>query len=118
RLIDERDRKIVALDPAPRRLGGDRPRLGAWLRSHLSDERAITLLAAALSIGFFIWYAAHGLTLAFEDARSRELIARRVLMSRTPGLAQLGTTWPPLLSILMLPTIWNNTLFRDGLAGS
>jgi hypothetical protein len=41
-----------------------------------------------------------------------------VLMSRTPGLAQLGTTWPPLLSLFMLPTIWNNALFDSGLAGS
>jgi Dolichyl-phosphate-mannose-protein mannosyltransferase len=84
----------------------------------VSDEWAIGLLAGALSIGFFIWFETHGLTTAFNDARSRELIARRVLTSRTPGLGQLGTTWPPLLSMLMLPTIWNNTLFRNGLAGS
>jgi hypothetical protein len=76
------------------------------------------LLAAALGIACYAWYDAHGMTLAFNDARIRELIARRVLFSRTPGLGQLGTTWLPLPSLLMAPLIWNNALFRDGLAGS
>jgi hypothetical protein len=89
-----------------------------WLRAHTTDERAVALLAVALSIGFFVWYDAHGLTTAFNDSRSRELIARRVLMSRTPGLAQFGATWLPLPFMLMLPTIWIAPLFRDGLAGS
>ena len=89
-----------------------------WLRAHLTDEWLVVLLAAILSITFFRWYAAHGLTVAFNDARSREMIARRVLMSRTPGLAQLGSTWLPLPGLLMFPLIWNDTLFRDGLAGS
>ena len=89
-----------------------------WLRAHMTDEWAVALLATILSIGFFAWYESHGLTIAFNDARSRELIARRVLMSRTPGLAQFGTTWPPLPAVLMQPLIWNDALFRDGIAGS
>jgi hypothetical protein len=91
---------------------------GHWLRIHLTDEWLIALLAIALSTIFFARYEAHGLTVAFNDARSRELIARRVLMGRTPGLAQLGATWLPLPFLLMLPLIWNNTLFSDGIAGS
>jgi Dolichyl-phosphate-mannose-protein mannosyltransferase len=130
RLIDESERRVIVLDPAPlgpaAPIGSARiarpPRLSAWpwarLRIHISDPWAIALLAAALSIGFFVWYEAHGMTLAFNDARIRELIARRVLDSRTPGLAQLGTTWLPLPTLLMLPLIWSDTLFRDGLAGS
>jgi Dolichyl-phosphate-mannose-protein mannosyltransferase len=90
----------------------------ARLRGRLTDEWAIVLLAALLSIGFFAWFAAHGDTLAFNDARSRELIARRVILSRTPGLAQFGVTWLPLPFILMLPLIWNDALFRIGLAGA
>jgi hypothetical protein len=93
-------------------------RFGRWLRSRLTDERIIAALAAALSISFYVWYDRHGLTLAFNDARIREMIARRVLASRTPGLAQFGTTWLPLSFMVMLPLIWNDTLFRDGLAGS
>lgn len=118
RLIDERERQVVVLGPIPARRAPTLASLRAWLRVHLTDEWAVALLAAALSIGFFIWYERRGLTSAFNDARSRELIARRVLMSRTPGLAQLGTTWPPLLYLFMLPTIWNKTLFDSGLAGS
>jgi len=89
-----------------------------WLRSHLTDEWQIALIAATLSIAFFVWYDAHGFTIAFNDARIRDMIARRVVMSRTPGLAQLGTTWLPLPFLLMLPLIWNDTLFRDNVAGS
>lgn len=92
--------------------------ISRWLRAHLTDEWLVVLLAVMLSISFFAWYDAHGLTTAFNDARLREMIARRVLMSRTPGLAQLGTTWLPLPLLLMVPLIWDGTLFRYGLAGS
>jgi len=118
RVIDESDGAVVALHPpfATTRVA----RLRSWTlpRVHLTDAWVIALLATALSIGFFVWYETHGLTIAFNDARIRELIGRRVLMSTTPGLAQLGTTWLPLPSLLMLPLIWSDTLFRDGLAGS
>jgi len=54
------------------------------VRKHLTDEWLIIALATALSIGFFVWYDAHGLISAFGDARIREVIARRVVVSRTP----------------------------------
>jgi hypothetical protein len=88
------------------------------VRTHLTDEWLIVALAAALSIGFYVWYDAHGLIAAFGDARIREVIARRVVVSRTPGLAQFGSTWLPLNAIVMAPLIWNDTLFRSGIAGS
>ena len=88
------------------------------LRIRVTDEWWVALLAITLSIVFFARYDAHGLTVAFNDARSREMIARRVVMSRTPGLAQLGATWLPLPFMLMLPLIWNDTLFSSGIAGS
>lgn len=91
---------------------------GRWLRSHMTDEWSITVVAVALSICFYAWYDVHGVTAAFNDARIREMIARRVVMSRTPGLGQLGTTWLPLPFMLMLPMIWDDTLFRDGIAAS
>jgi hypothetical protein len=101
-----------------RRRPASSPRLPRWLRVRMSDSLAVALLAAVVCIGFFVWYDAHGVTNAFNDARSRELIARRVLVSRTPGLAQFGATWLPLPFLLMLPLIWNDTLFRVGIAGS
>jgi hypothetical protein len=92
--------------------------IGRWLQVHMTDELWIAALAMALSIGSYAWYDAHGLTLAFNDARIRELISRRVVVSRTPGLAQLGTTWLPLPSLLTIALIWNDTLFRNGIASS
>src|SRR5260370_36115280 len=84
----------------------------------MTDEWSVALIAAALSIAFFKWYGAHGLTDAFNDSRSREMIARRILMSRTPGLAQFGATWLPLPAVRMLALIWRGTLLSDGRAGS
>ena len=93
-------------------------RAWSWVRAHATPGRLIGLAACALSIGFYAWYAGRGLTLAYGDAISHLLIARRVLMSHTPGLAQFGTVWPPLMHILMLPFVWNETLYRSGLAGA
>jgi hypothetical protein len=103
-------RKVSA--PAPIR------RLTAWLARRATPEWGIALLASALSIGFYAWYARQGLLFAHGDAISHLMIARRVFDSRTPGLAQLGSAWPPLNHILMLPLIWNDTLWRDGFAGA
>lgn len=91
-----------------------------WLARHglLRYETLIGLLAAALSIGFSVWYAEQGLTLAYGDAISHMSIAYRVFASRNPGLAQLGTVWPPLNHIFMLPFVWNQTLYRSGLGGT
>src|SRR5205823_2087558 len=78
----------------------------------------IVIVAVILSITFYIWYDAHGWTHKFIDSQVRELTGRRVVVSRTPGLAQLGYTWLPLTSVFMLPLIWNDTLFREGSASS
>lgn len=90
----------------------------AQLASLMTDEVVVTLLAIALSIAAYSWYASAGYNDAFNDARIRAMIARRVVRGRTPGLAQLGTVWLPLDFLLMLPLIWNDTLFRDGFAAS
>ena len=45
-------------------------------------------------------------------------LARRVFDSATPGLAQIGTMWLPLPHVLMWPFIWNDFLWRTGLAGA
>jgi cellulose synthase/poly-beta-1,6-N-acetylglucosamine synthase-like glycosyltransferase len=56
--------------------------------------------------------------LLYGDAYSHLSIARRVFDSPTPGLAQLGGVWLPLPHLLMLPFVWNDYLWRTGLAGS
>jgi Dolichyl-phosphate-mannose-protein mannosyltransferase len=77
----------------------------------------VGLVASILSIAAFAYYSHAGLLFAYPDAVSHFMIARRVLASRTPGLAQFGATWPPLPHALMLPLIWVDVLWRDGLAG-
>ena len=90
----------------------------AWVRARTTDERLIVLLTTLISVWAYVWYSRNGLNYGYGDALSRMMIARRVVDGRTPGIAQLGTTWLPLQPILMLPLIWNDTLFHDGFAGS
>lgn len=88
------------------------------LRIHLGDAQLVALLATALSIAFYIWYAQQGLTLVYDDAIGHMMIARRVLVGSHPGLAQFGSVWPPFTHILMLPLVWNDDLYRSGFAGA
>lgn len=83
-----------------------------------THQRVIAALAAALSFASYIYFASQHETLAYSDAVSHLMIARRVVSSNTPGLAQLGTVWLPLQHVLMLPFVWCDVLFRSGLAGS
>ncbi|HVW10309.1 MAG TPA: hypothetical protein VHC90_17095, partial [Bryobacteraceae bacterium] len=59
-----------------------------------------------------------GVTLWFGDAEAHLNIARRIIDSRTPGLAQLGTTWLPLPHLIMVPFVRNDELWKTGLAGA
>lgn len=64
------------------------------------------------------WFYNTGATLYWGDAESHLDIARRIVDSRTPGWAQIGTTWLPLPHLLMLPLVRNDWLWRTGLAGA
>ncbi|HEX8733553.1 MAG TPA: glycosyltransferase family 39 protein, partial [Ktedonobacterales bacterium] len=118
-VVATRSRVVVACARGwARTLARDaRGRLPAWA-TRLTHERVVALLATALSIGACAWYAAHGDTLAYKDAVSHMMIARRVLFSPTPGLGQLGSVWPPFNHVLMLPFVWIDPLYRSGLAGA
>ena len=59
-----------------------------------------------------------GAVLLYDDSISHLEIARRVLDSTSPGLAQLGSVWLPLPHLVMLPLVWDNTLYYNGFAGS
>lgn len=79
---------------------------------------AVILLASVVSISTTIYYYNKNETLLYGDAYSHLIIARRVIDDITPGLDQFGGTWLPLQHILMLPFIWNDYLWRTGLAGT
>ena len=59
----------------------------------------------------------HYAILLYSDAYSHLRIPLRVLETHF-SIAQFGGVWLPLPHLLMLPFIWNNFLWRTGLAGS
>src|SRR5579864_4983986 len=78
----------------------------------------VAVLAALLSGGAAWFCSRQSWTLYYGDAESHLNIARRVIDSRTPGYEQLGTSWLPMLHILMLPLVSHDWLWRSGLAGA
>jgi len=79
----------------------------------------VSLMLSALAAVGATYLAYHyNVILNYFDAQSHLNVARRVLDSRTPGLAQLGTVWLPFPHLLMLPLTANDFLWRSGLAGS
>ena len=79
---------------------------------------AVILLAIILSVSFTTYSFLHQDILLYNDAYSHMRIARAVIDSATPGFGQLGTVWLPLPHLIMLPFIWNDWLWKTGLAGS
>ncbi len=78
-----------------------------------------TFMIACIVGSFSLWYffVQHE-TLLYGDAYAHLLIARRLFDNVTPGLAQLGGIWLPLPHLLIVPFVWNDYLWRTGLAGS
>jgi putative flippase GtrA len=83
-----------------------------------ADTVAVAGLASALSITAYLHFYPGGKTIAYGDAVSHLLIARRVFDADTPGAGQLGGVWLPLPHLLMLPLVWNSWAYYSGFAGS
>ena len=78
----------------------------------------VALGATVISlVAYVITVRLHGVLL-YVDSISHLEIARRVVSSTSPGLAQLGYVWLPLPHLLMLPLVWINPLYQNGFAGS
>jgi hypothetical protein len=93
-------------------------RRGAPLARHDCALWGVALFAVVMSVTAYVVTDRIGGVLLYNDAKSHLEIARRVISSTNPGLAQLGNVWLPLPHLLMLPLVWNNTLYHDGFAGS
>jgi hypothetical protein len=78
----------------------------------------LVIFLTTISIFSFIYYYQNGLGLAYNDARSRLNIGRRVVEGLKPGLAQLGSVWLPLTHLMMVPTVWHEWMWHSGLAGA
>lgn len=83
-----------------------------------NDNYVVIFVSAVISIIALVYYFNLHLILAYGDAESHINIAKRVVSSITPGFGQLGGNWLPLHHIMMLPFVWNDYLWRSGLAGS
>ncbi len=75
------------------------------------------LCCGAVMAAAVAWFYRTGATLYSGDAEAHLNIARRVVDSRTPGWAQLGTAWLPLPHLLMIPLVRNDWMWQTGLAG-
>ncbi len=87
-------------------------------RSRLFEIQIVVLLLIGASGAALTWFYQQGYLLYWGDAVAHLNIARRVIDSRTPGYAQIGTVWLPLPHLLMLPFVGNDALWRSGLAGA
>jgi hypothetical protein len=79
----------------------------------------VTIFTAYAASITSLWYffSTHQIVL-YGDTYAHMLITRRIFDNATPGFAQLGGVWLPLPHLVMLPFIWNDYLWRTGLAGS
>ncbi|HET9784488.1 MAG TPA: hypothetical protein VFP94_05935 [Terriglobales bacterium] len=82
------------------------------------DSRGFALLAWAAGGLTCLWALLQHRLLLYGDATAHLAIARRMVDSATPGLAQWGTVWLPLPHLLMAPLVWFLPLWRNGLAGA
>ncbi len=76
----------------------------------------VALLAGAVGIAATYYAFANDWLIASGDAATHLNIARRLLDSKTPGLAQLGTVWLPAPHLLLQPLIYVDALWHTGLA--
>ena len=83
-----------------------------------SPELWVALISAVLACISTYFFYSHNLIVVYGDAESHLNIAKRVVSSLTPGMAQLGGIWLPLPHILLIPFIYSDWLWRTGLAGS
>ncbi|HLY63620.1 MAG TPA: glycosyltransferase family 39 protein [Terriglobia bacterium] len=84
------------------------------VRAGASVAVALILVTA----GSLYYFYSRGLTNLYGDGLAHVEGARRLFDSRTPGYAEIGSTWLPLFHILASPLAQNAFLWKTGLAGS
>lgn len=85
------------------------------------SARELIVVAAAALVTVALaaaWFAHRDYILYYGDAQSHLNISRGIIDSRTPGYEQIGSVWLPLLHVLCLPFVANDTLWSTGLAGT
>ncbi|MCA0435753.1 MAG: hypothetical protein KDB39_13035 [Austwickia sp.] len=78
----------------------------------------VFLLVAALGAAVSTYSVRTGHVFDYNDSLSHLTIARRVLDSASPGSQQLGTVWPPVPHLLLMPWAQSLWLWSTGAAGA
>ncbi len=80
----------------------------------------LTFMLVPLSLAAALFYSLKQELLLYGDAVAHINIARRLVDNRHPweSFGQLGTVWLPLQHMAMLPFVWNDSLWRSGIAGA
>ena len=85
---------------------------------HIGGTMSIALLAMLIgTIASLVMWQQNWLLL-YSDAQSHLTIARRILESKEPGFAQIGTVWLPFPHLLLLPFVGSFVLWQTGLAAA
>ncbi|ADW69843.1 ArnT family glycosyltransferase [Granulicella tundricola] len=82
------------------------------------DMLPISMGAVVLGFIAIAISAMRGTMMLYGDAVAHLGIARRIVDTKYPGLAQLGGVWLPLPHLLMTPFIWKMEWWQDGMAGA
>jgi Dolichyl-phosphate-mannose-protein mannosyltransferase len=86
--------------------------------SGIAQAAIVCALLAALVFLSALWCFRRGYILYYGDAQAHLNISRSITDSRTPGYDQLGTVWLPMLHVICLPFVMNNSLWSSGLGGT
>lgn len=81
-------------------------------------EKLLILAALIISVFATAYFLRLDYIIAYGDAESHLNIAKRVISSLTPGLAQLGGIWLPLPHLLLVPFTYFDIFWKSGLAGA
>ncbi len=103
----------------PRRRAPSSPPWDPNAISSATRDEVFPFAAAGVVLGFLallVCYSKNYLLL-YGDAVAHLGIARRIVDSHYPGIAQLGGVWLPLPHLLMLPFIGNMQMWQTGFAG-
>ncbi len=82
----------------------------------------VVAIATLLSIISFLYFYNNGMTNLYGDGLAHVNIARKVVDSPDDSFwqryVQIGSPWLPLQTVLMLPLVASDSLWRTGVAGS
>jgi hypothetical protein len=103
---------------------GDQSRPLHRLTSTLKSRPVLVVatVATAVSLLSFLYFFSNGMTNVYGDGVAHLNIARKVIDSPDSSLwqryIQIGSPWLPLQTVLMLPLVANDWMWRTGAAGS